>query len=344
MGSYLDSSKLNTPPIVSVIIPTFNRWPVVGEAVESVLAQSFKDFELIVVDDGSNDWTTEKINALGRDPSTRAPALAGGSGSGFRPTGLPVGLHIRIIAQARRGVSAARNRGARVARGRYLAFLDSDDLWLPEKLAVQTTFMETHSEMQICQTEEIWLRRGVRVNPKAKHRKPSGDIFRPSLELCLVSPSAVMMTKQLFEDMGGFDESLPVCEDYDLWLRVAVDHSVPLIGARLVIKRGGHADQLSRSTWGMDRYRVAALQKLLRAGVSGEKRVWVIDALERKITVLAQGARKRGKAEQASAYESALEVFTQKRKDVRAGDSRVRQREGVSRANIGAVARLERAG
>jgi len=286
--------------------------------VESVLAQSFRDFEFIVVDDGSSDETAEKIQALGWE--------------------------IRIIVQSRRGVSAARNYGARLARGRYLAFLDSDDLWLREKLTVQTAFMETHPEIQICQTEEIWLRRGVRVNPKAKHSKPSGDIFRASLERCLVSPSAVMLTKDLFDEMGGFDESLAVCEDYDLWLRVAVDRPIPLIGAPLVIKRGGHADQLSHSLWGMDRYRVAALQKLLRAGVSGEKRAWVVDALKRKIAVLAQGARKRGKEAQARAYEAVLGEFVQEREDVGAGDSRVRQREGISSADIGAVARLGAAG
>ena len=290
----------------------------VGEAVESVLAQSFQDFELIVVDDGSSDGTAERITALGGDT--------------------------RIIVRSRCGVSAARNYGARVARGRYLAFLDSDDLWLAEKLAVQTAFMVEHPEMQICQTEEIWLRRGVRVNPKAKHRKPSGDIFRQSLELCLVSPSAVMLTKDLFDEMGGFDESLPVCEDYDLWLRIALDHRVPLIPKHLVIKRGGHADQLSRSLWGMDRYRVAALQKRLRAGVSGEKRAWAVDALERKISVLAQGARKRGKEAQARAYEAVLGEFVQEMEDVGAGDSRVRQGESLSHANIGAVARLGPAG
>jgi hypothetical protein len=260
----------------------------------------------------------EKISALGRD--------------------------IQIIVQPRRGVSAARNRGVSVARGRYLAFPDSDDLWLREKLAVQTTFMETHREIQICQTEETWIRRGVKVNPKARHRKPSGDVFRASLELCLVSPSAVMLTKDLLDKMGGFDESLPVCEDYDLWLRVAVDHSVPLIDAPLVIKRGGHAGQLSYSLWGMDRYRVAALQKLLRAGVSGEKRAWVVDVLKRKIAVLAQGARKRGKEAQARAYEAVPGEFVQEMEDVGAGDSRVRQGEGISPANIGAVARLGTAG
>lgn len=314
----MDSSKTNMPPAVSVIIPTHNRWPMIGEAVESVLAQSFQDFELIVVDDGSSDGSAENIKGLGRD--------------------------IRIIVQSRCGVSAARNCGASVARGRYLAFLDSDDLWLAEKLAVQTAFMMEHPEMQICQTEEIWLRHGKRVNPKAKHRKPSGDIFRASLELCLVSPSAVMMTKKLFDEKGGFDESFPVCEDYDLWLRITVDHPVPLIATQLVIKRGGHADQLSHSLWGMDRYRVAALQKLLRAGVSGQKRAWVVDALERKIAVLAQGARKRGKESAARGYEAIPGEFVQEKKDVGAGDSRVRQGEGISSANIGAVARLGAAG
>jgi len=290
----------------------------IGEAVESVLRQSFQDFELIVVDDGSSDGSAEKIRALGGDT--------------------------RIIVRSRCGVSAARNFGASVAHGRYLAFLDSDDLWLAEKLAVQTGFMMEHPEMQICQTEEIWLRHSKRVNPKAKHRKPSGDVFRASLELCLVSPSAVMMTRKLFDKKGGFDESFPVCEDYDLWLRIAVDHPVPLIAAQLVIKRGGHSDQLSHSLWGMDRYRVAALQKLLRAGVSGEKRAWVVDALERKIAVLAQGARKRGKESEARAYEAIPGEFVQEMEDVGAGDSRVRQGEGISPANIGAVARLGAAG
>jgi hypothetical protein len=153
-----------------------------------------------------------------------------------------------------------------------------------------------------------------------------------------------MMTKKLFDETGGFDESFPVCEDYDLWLRIALDHPVPLIAAQLVIKRGGHSDQLSHSLWGMDRYRVAALQKLLRAGVGGEKRAWVVDALERKIAVLAQGARKRGKESEARAYEAMPGEFVQEMEDVGAGDSRVRQGEGISPANIGAVARLGAAG
>jgi glycosyltransferase involved in cell wall biosynthesis len=299
------------PPAVSVIIPTHNRWPMIGEAVESVLRQSIKEFELIVVDDGSSDDTVEKLEAFGRD--------------------------VRMIMQARRGVSAARNKGASAASGDYLAFLDSDDLWLPEKLACQIAFMQSHPEVKICQTEETWYRRGKRVNPKVKHRKPSGDIFRASLELCLVSPSAVMMTKELFEEMGGFDESLPVCEDYDLWLRIAVEHPVSLIPNPLVIKRGGHSDQLSHSIWGMDRYRVEALCKLLRSGLGGKRRTWAIDVLRRKVALLAQGARKRGKEHESRAYELVLSEFLQENLDARSEDPRVREDQGVSVPDRGAM-------
>jgi glycosyltransferase involved in cell wall biosynthesis len=298
-------------PTVSVIIPTFNRWPLVGDAIDSVLAQSYGDFEVIVVDDGSTDGTVQQLSRFGSP--------------------------LRVLQQPNRGVSAARNLAARHARGSYLAFLDSDDLWLPEKLALQTAFMEQNPAVQICQTEEVWIRNGVRVNPKAKHRKPSGDIFISSLELCLVSPSAVMLTRELFERVGGFDESLPVCEDYDLWLRIAVDHSVPLIDDALVIKRGGHADQLSRSMWGMDRYRVLALQKLLRSGLDGVRRDAAIEVLRWKVGVLASGARKRGKASEATAYEVILAEFTQEH-HVRERDSRLLDGEGFSPADAGALA------
>ena len=301
-------------PTVSVIIPTYNRWPMVGEAIESVLAQSYRSWELIVVDDGSTDDTSERL------------ALYGSK--------------IKYISRQRSGVAAARNHGIASATGQYVAFLDSDDLWMPRKLEVQTAFMEQHPNVQICQTEEIWIHRGVRINPKAKHAKPSGDIFRSSLDLCLVSPSAVMMSTPLFIESGGFDESFPVCEDYDLWLRISVHCSVPLIPVPLVVKRGGHSDQLSHSTWGMDRYRVLSLRKLLATGLSGPKRDWAIGALKRKIFVLCQGARKRGKEYEATAYESMLSEVIQETLDVGDGDSPICEREGIPSANFGSVVGL----
>jgi glycosyltransferase involved in cell wall biosynthesis len=252
----------------------------VREAIDSVLSQSFQDFNIIVVDDGSDDGTRAELDSYG-------PA-------------------VRVISQGRAGPAAARNAGARSSRGKYLAFLDSDDLWLPEKLEAQVKFLESSPQFRICQTEEIWVRRGVRVNPKKRHRKPSGDIFKASLALCLVSPSAVMMTRNLFDEIGGFDERLPVCEDYDLWLRIAAREQIVLIDRFLVVKRGGHEDQLSRSTWGMDRFRVFALEKVLASGIDGEKREWVLEALRQKVRVLSAGARKRGKEAEAAGYEEVL--------------------------------------
>ena len=184
--------------------------------------------------------------------------------------------------------------------------MDSDDLWHPRKLERQLDFMERTPQVEICQTEEIWIRNGMRVNPRHKHRKPSGDIFRPSLELCLVSPSAVMLRRELFDRVGGFDESLPVCEDYDLWLRISRDTEVPLIPEAMVTRRGGHADQLSRSTWGFDRFRVRAIANLIEAGLDPEKTGWALEAMEKKVTILARGFRKRGNEAMAREYEERL--------------------------------------
>jgi hypothetical protein len=153
-----------------------------------------------------------------------------------------------------------------------------------------------------------------------------------------------MMTRNLLDQFGGFDESFPVCEDYDLWLRIAKDHAIPLIPKPLVVKRGGHADQLSHSTWGMDRYRVQSLRNLLRNGLLGEKRNWVLEALHRKIFILSQGATKRGKQDEAAAYKAILAEFLQENLDAGDGDSSIRRKPGVSSADAGAVVGLASVG
>jgi glycosyltransferase involved in cell wall biosynthesis len=286
----------------------------VGDAVESVLKQSKKNFELIVVDDGSNDRSIEELKRYGS--------------------------LVTVLSQPQQGVAAARNLGVRWSSGKYLAFLDSDDLWFPRKLEIQMAFMERNPRVQICQSEEIWVRNGIRVNPKRRHHKPSGDIFRASLDLCLVSPSAVMMTRDLFLRVGGFDETFDVCEDYDLWLRIGVDTAVSLIPNPLVVKRGGHEDQLSRSTWGLDRFRILAIEKLLRSGLRGEKRRWALKTLAAKVAILAQGARKRGKEGEALTYEGIMSRVLQETGYAGSGYSRIRQRERVSQADSREVAQV----
>ena len=299
-------------PLVSVVIPTYNRAPMIGQALESVLSQSYRDFELIVVDDGSTDGTAVLLDRY-------QPALT-------------------VLSQPHRGVAAARNAGISASSGKYIAFLDSDDFWLPAKLAVQVEFLKCSTGVEICQTNEIWMRNGRRVNPKLKHRKPSGDVFRRSLDLCLISPSAVMMTRELFDSVGGFDESFVVCEDYDLWLRIALGHPVYLIEEALVTKRGGHADQLSRSVWGMDRFRALSLIKLLRTGLDGEKRQWALAALREKVDILAAGAKKRGKQENAAGWENIWARCLKEFGDVGTKDPGIRRNQRLSSAHRAALA------
>ncbi len=267
-----------TTPSVSVVIPTYNRGWTVKAAIDSVCVQTFRDFEIIVVDDGSSDDSAQILQTYGPD--------------------------IKVIRQANAGVSAARNTGVRAARGKWVAFLDSDDHWMPDKLRVQVEFFEACPEAVICQTEEIWIRNGKRVNPKKVHQKPSGWIFQASLALCLVSPSAVMLRRSLFNEIGEFDETLPACEDYDLWLRVGSRYPIYLIQTPLIVKTGGHPDQLSRMP-GLDRYRIKAIEKLLSTGrLTDSRRRAAIKILHKKAAIYAGGCRKRGKIEEALYYEN----------------------------------------
>jgi glycosyltransferase involved in cell wall biosynthesis len=263
---------------VSVIIPTFNRAMKTARAVASVLYQTFTDYEIIVVDDGSQDNTEAVMRQF-------------------------EGRIRYVVIPSNQGVSAARNRGIKESQAPWIAFLDSDDYWLPRKLEMQVAFFEERPEAVICQTQEIWIRNGRYANPKKRHRKPSGDIFEPSLRLCLVSPSAVMMRRSLVEEVGPFDEELPVCEDYDLWLRIACRYPVHLIGDRLLIKEGGHADQLSSRYQGMDRFRVQALVKLMQSGhLAPRQQEALLKELSLKCRIYGMGCVKRGKEVEGTRY------------------------------------------
>ncbi|MCF8045651.1 MAG: glycosyltransferase family 2 protein [Desulfarculaceae bacterium] len=267
---------ITSQPLVSAVIPTFNRGWTVCRAVESVLRQNYPHMEIIVVDDGSTDDTAEKL--------------------------APYAGNIRIMEQENLGVSAARNSGIKAASGDLIAFLDSDDLWQNDKISKQTAFFARHPSALICQTEEIWIRNGRRVNPAGKHKKPSGMIFEPSLHLCLVSPSAVMMKPRLFQEKGLFDETLPACEDYDLWLRISVDTPVSLIDNPGTVKHGGHDDQLSKNH-SLDRYRIYAIEKLLDSRILSERqREEAVKVMKHKCRIYGNGCIKRGKEEEARRY------------------------------------------
>ena len=268
-------------PLVSVVIPSYNRRDLLAEAVASVQAQTYDPLEIIVVDDGSTDGTDEMIRQ-------RFPG-------------------VRLLRQPRRGVSAARNRGIAAAQGDFIAFLDSDDLWLPRKLEAEMAVFFRRPDTLICHSDEIWIRRGVRVNPMKKHRKYGGWIYPHCLPLCIISPSSVILRREVFEKAGGFDETLPACEDYDLWLRLTARFPIHFIEKPLIVKRGGHDDQLSRAFWGMDRFRVYALLKMLR--LDDLPRAWrllTLEELKKKCRILVQGFEKRGKARDAALYREVM--------------------------------------
>jgi len=265
-------------PRVSVVIPTFNRAEFLTTAARSVLGQTFRDLELIIVDDGSTDGTEEAVADLKDD-------------------------RVRFVRQENAGVSSARNKGIGLARAGLVAFLDSDDAWTPKKIEKQAAHMESHPGCLLVHTDEKWYRKGEHLNPMEKHRKHEGDIFIQSLSLCAMGPSTVMVRRSVFDEIGLFDESLPVCEDYDFFLRFTALHPVCFVDEKLVVKQGGHADQLSKKYFGMDRFRIAAIAKLLRnPGLPSGRRGPALDELSLKCRIYARGCRKHAKPGESMLY------------------------------------------
>lgn len=269
---------------VSVVIPTYNRGKVLAHAIQSVIEQTLKVNEIIIVDDGSTDDT---INGLE-----------------------PFRSQIRLLTQTNQGVSCARNAGIQAAKNQWIAFLDSDDRWLPKKLERQYLAMQKKPGHFICHTDEVWIRNGVRVNPMKKHRKYGGDIFEKCLPLCVVSPSSALLKKSLLDEIGLFDETLPACEDYDMWLRISARYPVLFVDEPLIVKYGGHSDQLSKRYWAMDRFRVQALVQLVESNCLDEyKQHQAIGMLNKKCHILRQGAEKRNNHELVDRYNAISEKY-----------------------------------
>jgi len=257
--------------LISAIIPTYNRAWCVREAVDSVLAQRGAEVECIVVDDGSSDGTRELL----------------------------ADMSVRYIYQENRGPAAARNRGIAEAGGEFIAFLDSDDLWTKDKCARQERYLRENPDCLLVHCNERWIRNGEHLNQGKRHVRGGGDQFERSLELCCISPSSVMVRHGLFDRVGAFDEAAAPCEDYDLWLRVTARFPVGFIPDVLVIKRGGHPDQLTRRIPNLDYYRIMAIGRILASGILSDVQAAAARReLKNKVRIYRNGLDKRGKAEE----------------------------------------------
>jgi len=269
---------------ISVVIPTFNRIKYLDRAIGSVINQTLKPAEVIVVDDGSNDGTKSLV-------AQRYPS-------------------VKYIWQENSGVSSARNRGIKQAKSEWIALLDSDDEWHPEKLEEQSRLLQDQEGKKICHTNEIWIKDGQQINQKKKHKKTGGCIYERCLPMCRISPSSVVIHKSVFEDVGFFDIELPACEDYDMWLRICAKYPVAFVDKPLITKYGGHSDQLSLKYWGMDRFRIYALEKILCSDqLTKNQRKQTLETVIKKLKIYLTGAKKRDKTTEAQKIQKKISSY-----------------------------------
>ena len=279
---------------ISVVIPTYNRKHTLPGALDSVLAQSYQPFEIIVIDDGSSDGTIDMIKS--KYPSIKLLESLKPSKS--------------LKGHSPKGVSVSRNVGIKQSKGDWIALLDSDDEWIPDKLIKQVQLLKKNEGSVFCHTNEIWIRNGVRVNQHKKHQKYGGYIFKECLDICRISPSSVLIHKSIFEDIGLFDESLKVCEDYDLWLRITSNYPVLFLDEFLIKKYGGHEDQLSKTPEGIEQYRIKSLEKIMSSNLLPESQFQAAkDMLITKLQIFANGLEKRQKIDEFNTIQKKIQYW-----------------------------------
>jgi glycosyltransferase involved in cell wall biosynthesis len=265
---------------ISVVVPTFNRAYTLKRCLDSILSQSLPALEVLVVDDGSTD-ETGKLLATYQEK-------------------------ISVFKIENSGVSAARNFAIKRAKGDWIALLDSDDEWLLDRLERQASLLKLFPTLKLIHGEEIWIRNGKRVNQKKIHKKGGGYIYQNCLPLCCISPSASLIKKEVLEEVNYFDETFPVCEDYDLWLKITSKYEVGFVPEPIIKKYGGHEDQLSRKYFAMDLWRVRSMVRMLDQNLQTDDREATILEIIRKSEILILGYKKHNNLDDLSEVESYL--------------------------------------
>ena len=270
---------------ISVVIPTLNRINTLQRALDSVINQTYKPAEIIVVDNGSSDGTLKFL----REQYPK----------------------ITILTENKKGVSSARNKGIKKSINQCIALLDSDDAWHPRKLEIQTSMLNSAlKEYNLIHTDEIWFRNNKHINQMKKHKKQGGYIFERCLSLCCISPSSVLFKKNILDKVGLFDESLPVCEDYDMWLKICSSEEVLFAQDKLTYKYGGHKDQLSKSYWGMDRFRIKSIENIIKNfDLTYKQKKQAKKELIKKLKIIINGAFKRNNLSIVNEFSTKLEYW-----------------------------------
>ncbi|GIR79360.1 MAG: glycosyl transferase [Alphaproteobacteria bacterium] len=270
---------------ISVVIPTLNRINTLQRALDSVINQTYKPAEIIVVDNGSSDGTLKFL----REQYPK----------------------ITILTENKIGVSSARNKGIKKSINQWIALLDSDDAWHPRKLEIQTSMLDSAlKEYNLIHTDEVWFRNNKHINQMKKHKKQGGYIFERCLSLCCISPSSVLFKKNILDKVGLFDESLPVCEDYDMWLKICSSEEVLFAQDKLTYKYGGHKDQLSKSYWGMDRFRIKSIENIIKNfDLSYKQKKQAKKELIKKLKIIINGAFKRNNLSIVNEFSTKLEYW-----------------------------------
>ena len=270
---------------ISVVIPTLNRINTLQRALDSVINQTYKPAEIIVVDNGSSDGTLKFL----REQYPK----------------------ITILTENKIGVSSARNKGIKKSINQWIALLDSDDAWHPRKLEIQTSMLDSAlKEYNLIHTDEVWFRNNKHINQMKKHKKQGGYIFERCLSLCCISPSSVLFKKNILDKVGLFDESLPVCEDYDMWLKICSSEEVLFAQDKLTYKYGGHKDQLSKSYWGMDRFRIKSIENIIKNfDLTYKQKKQAKKELIKKLKIIINGAFKRNNLSIVNEFSTKLEYW-----------------------------------
>lgn len=256
------------------------------EALKSVESQTYPYYEIIIVDDGSTDSTQHYLSTL------KHPFIL------LRHSGKP---------------GYVRNKGFSAAKGDFITFLDSDDLWKPEKLEMQINFFKTHPDIKLCHTREIWERNGKIISQKTQKHRREGYIFNETLKKCIIGPSTVMLTRDLFTEAGMFHPELEIAEDYELWMRITSHHHVGYIETPLVLKRAGHDDQLSEKYGHIEYFRIKALASVINQELLTvpQQRDAIMEIIK-KCRIYTHGCIKRGKFNEACEFMNLMEKFKNK--------------------------------